>query len=49
MLMAMNAFQRFPDRGNRNTMNLTLHRLVEAMRFGYAAVSLLPDLLEIDD
>lgn len=43
VLMAMNVFQQFPDRGNTTNMNLTLHRLVEAMRFGFAARTTLGD------
>lgn len=39
VLSTMNTFQQFPARDDTQNMNLTLHRLVEAMRFGYAMVS----------
>jgi gamma-glutamyltranspeptidase/glutathione hydrolase len=39
VLSTMNTFQQFPGRDNSQNMNVSLHRLVEAMRFGYAMVS----------
>jgi gamma-glutamyltranspeptidase/glutathione hydrolase len=43
VLSTMNTFQQFPARDDIQNMNLTLHRLVEAMRFGYAMVGLHTD------
>jgi gamma-glutamyltranspeptidase/glutathione hydrolase len=39
VLSTMNTFQQFAGRDERQNMNVSLHRLVEAMRFGYAMVS----------